>query len=616
MAPYFPLVQSSGSGKTKLLFAAHQSFGSQPSPQYKSFLVLCTPVTLPTRPSIYTHTLTLPVSSLTLQEQREKLYRVLDDIIKPSQRDDIIEPSQRELERELKYIIFFDEAQFLLMDNDAFLFRCVRWWLRMERGDKKVVAVFTGTTSGLGNYYKDRPLHSGSSRNPNSSYVDSGTELYEPFLDLCTTGIFAPRKRLEASSSSGTDFQRAVPYGRPLFALLQQNNLLTEQAESAILKRMVLSETSWFDDDLACLSILSTRVQIGQTSLSVASQLVKKGYANLTYFSAKARTAQIAYFPDPVCARLAMCVMDPAWSLEVDTFKFQGHAKKKWSEKIIRIMSSGLCRPHKGDLGEVAAALFLLFCGDELRAKEPTSSSTKTTTSKPDYRRFSIPLNDYVSHAILQSDCNPEIAPPSSPSNIELEGQLNFIQVCRDHFRPGSFAEHFDPKYLAWLYAAGCGCYVYSGCPAIDLVVPILRNDGVFVPMVVSVKARRSYCSSETESSFQTMKDILEKESPTGGVCVLFLIGLDNPVPSHVKETSDSSSSILICLTENDAFGLSNVVTQTTIDGDAVSEVFTSHPFLHPRVKTEPEALFRRTPNKEAKQYCTDLHVAFEGITD
>jgi hypothetical protein len=66
----------------------------------------------------------------------------------------------------------------------------------------------------------------------------------------------------------------------------------------------------------SCLSILATRVQMGQMSTETAYLLVSKGYANLVGFSNPGKV-QICYFPDPVCARLAMAMMDENWFMKL-----------------------------------------------------------------------------------------------------------------------------------------------------------------------------------------------------------------------------------------------------------------------------------------------------------
>jgi hypothetical protein len=84
-----------------------------------------------------------------------------------------------------------------------------------------------------------------------------------------------------------SDYERAIPYGRPLFAVLQKNGQLTDQTEFNVLRKMLLGQTTnWSNDVKSCLSILGTRLQMGQTSTMLASDLVTDGYAVLSHYVA------------------------------------------------------------------------------------------------------------------------------------------------------------------------------------------------------------------------------------------------------------------------------------------------------------------------------------------
>ena len=126
--------------------------------------------------------------------------------------------------------------------------------------------------------------------------------------------------------------------------------------------------------------MLATRVQMGSTAFGVVSDLVAKGYANLTHFTRNEATAPVAHmchFPDPVCARLAMCLMDDTWKSKGPSVSFGGLENTFWVAKMQEIFSTGLCRPPTGDFGEVLLALYLLLCGDVLRK-----------AAGADYRKF------------------------------------------------------------------------------------------------------------------------------------------------------------------------------------------------------------------------------------
>jgi hypothetical protein len=655
MAPYFPCVQSSGMGKTKLLSEAHRQFmkGGEKNNETKddtknqkrkkgdddgsliqktsSALILCrlnSPVH-DDKPDIYTHVLVVPqeLTDDTRNYICEKLNTILAEILSKEQTTATTANTPTESVAKSKVVFFVDEAQHLLT-NDAFGFRCVRWWLRSTgRPDKtQVAAVFAGTSSGLANFYRDDPVVTQYSRDANSQYCLSGSKLFEPFFDLCTIGVFVKRTQSAPADAHESDYARAIPYGRPLFALLQQHVPLTTENERVILRRMTLSVHAWFEDDQACLSVLGTRVQMGQTSISIASQLVKKGYANLTYFCGPAQIAQIAYMPDPVCARLAMCVMDPAWKMEGELC---GREKKLWSAKMGAIISTGLCRPHKGNAGEIASALYLLFCGDMLRAslcKPPDS-----------YHTFQVPVLQFLQVAFksVGYSASTNASEYSASTNASTtKASVSFIQVCRSHARPSS-SKMFMSSSLEWLYHAACACYCYEGCPAIDWYAPICcfeEGEPYFVPLAVSVKARRKMSKPERIAALAAMRTEVAGGPLKVGICVLFLIGLDNPksiesgfysdkgekidTPNELKMSS--IWNVQVSVQSDDTFGLSDVVTQTTLDGDATAEVYTSHGFLHAYSRTEGTfnvaSLLRKTkPNKES-DYITELCEAFGQI--
>jgi hypothetical protein len=375
MAPYFALIQSSGMGKTKLFFEFNNICESNKEIECK--IVLCTNSNfLEYYPPFIREVLLVsfrsPSSAAAIR------YAIVDRM------KDLIEKCKKG-----KLVLLFDESQFLLEDH-GFVFRCIRWWLRQREGRAiQVVAVFAGTTSRLANLCReDQP--SIFSQDARMNLDSGGKQLYPPFFDLCTIGIFVTSDPLAIIPNGTTDYDKAIPYGRPLFALIHQKRELNLQSEANILWRMLLSDTNWRNNRRAWLNILGTRVQMGQTSLEVTSDLISKGYANLTSFAypfvVGAPVAEMCYFPDPVCARLAMGLMDKAWSLEGSVNS--GEDKTTWMSWATQLFSTGLCHPQNGDLGEVAAALYMLFCGDVLRSKlRPTNQQNKSL-----YKTFSVEL--------------------------------------------------------------------------------------------------------------------------------------------------------------------------------------------------------------------------------
>jgi hypothetical protein len=134
-----------------------------------------------------------------------------------------------------------------------------------------------------------------------------------PFITLTTIAVLQPTRAIPNQS----DYDKTICYRRPLFAKLHEKNEL-EAKLGTILRRLLLDTGKdgfdWSKQSESCLSVLATRVKMGSTNIDVASQLVGKGYANLKGITSN--FAKFVYMPDPVCARLAMCMMDENWRFE------------------------------------------------------------------------------------------------------------------------------------------------------------------------------------------------------------------------------------------------------------------------------------------------------------
>ncbi|KAG7367724.1 hypothetical protein IV203_030395 [Nitzschia inconspicua] len=374
VAPYFCFIQSSGMGKTKLLYE-YRKQKKFLAKNVESKLILVGNVhTDPMSESIYDakYAASTPknadskrnISDEQLNEEAQKIYNRLDTLV----------TNDLKWENNTTFrVLLFDEAQFLLKDEfgmKAFQFRCVRMWLRKVQ-DYKYVAVFTGTNSGLANFAMetDREIEPpSSSRRMNGDWklMPKGSILFPHFVMLTTIGCQFQINRTLKSSSDCSEYNNAIIHGRPLFSIMNDHGDLEAKLPN-ILRRMLLfrggekGKVNWEMNLNAWFSILATRVQMGITSIAVASDLVAKGYANLTHVSPG--FAHFTYLPDPVCARLAMGMMSDMWELG----NIKGRSPSDWVGKLGQIYSSGLCQPEKGDFGEVLAALYFLLCGDVLR---------------------------------------------------------------------------------------------------------------------------------------------------------------------------------------------------------------------------------------------------------
>jgi hypothetical protein len=269
------------------------------------------------------------------------------------------------------HVSLFDESQMLLETHyeiQAFLFRCIRAWLcKKQKGT--TIGVFSGTSSAILNFTIQTDLLTDDNFDATQpsrglkdykDYFSRGSKTFEPLFTLTTTAVLKQMDQRRDQSEYG----KSIPYGRPLFAKMHENDRLEQNIET-ILRRLLLDTGKecfqWRNEKKSWLSVLATRVQMGSTNLAVASNLVAKGYANLT--GVYQNFASFVFMPDPVCARLAMCMLDENWRLG----SLKGKSTNWWSQAVKSLYSTGLCLPDKGTVGEVLTALYFRFCCDECR---------------------------------------------------------------------------------------------------------------------------------------------------------------------------------------------------------------------------------------------------------
>ena len=123
----------------------------------------------------------------------------------------------------------------------------MRLWLR-ERRKIHVVAVFAGTNPRFANFLvetdEDLTRYVSSSRVApikTRSYYPKGKNLYPPFHRLTTMGSclhLLDEANKPNMATPLSDYQRAVYYGRPLFALLATINQLDNNLP-LVLRRML-----------------------------------------------------------------------------------------------------------------------------------------------------------------------------------------------------------------------------------------------------------------------------------------------------------------------------------------------------------------------------------------
>jgi uncharacterized protein Usg len=515
IGPYFPMIQSSGMGKTRLFVALQQRIRDENEAKIQGkkslshcFMILCQfGLNLQEyKEECFQTTIKLGSSDSISEETRNKIVHILNTLTSSISKDD-------------KVILLFDEAQNLLKIEKSFAFRCIRWWLReIDENRPHVVAVFAGTTSALTNFFLEDDVVGKFSRGGHSpNYWNwpgkiSPQNVYPPFFRICTNGCLGS---LEQKSTAINDFQIAALYGRPLFAFLQSEGRLVQgQILETVLTRMTLDIKVWLKDDKCLYSILGTRIQMGMTaSFHFASDLIANGYANLVYFDANEKggtvgpVSQVAFFPDPVCAALAMGLMSPGWMFcsSQNSMTWEGQEPSFWSRETMRLFSKGLCFPPKGDTGEIMVALYMLFCGDSIRMEKG-----------PQIDFFSVPLLQWYMKMKHPNDEHPN-DDYHTDQGLTPVMTVSFIQICRNYFRELRWN---DQKSLERMYDSGVGWYMYKSCPAIDLMCAIRsgpKEKYTYHPLLVSVKCWSDFDTGKMESSifdmFEFLKEIRDSEN-------------------------------------------------------------------------------------------------------
>jgi hypothetical protein len=306
---------------------------------------------------------------------------------------------------------------------------------------------------------------------------------------------------------------------------------------------------------------------------------------------------------DPVCARLAMCLMDEDYRKEIPqelapVDPVDGMNKKWWTTKLREIFSSGLVSPAKGDFGEVVVALYMLFCGDLLR-----KSINNKDTSKQPYSQFSVPLDAWLQLMVSGGGNGSEV------SFEESKVSLGFIQFGRNSLRSYAYSwtRLKDQPFLKHIYESGIAFYTYQACPLIDMVVPlrirkVIDGDDVgdtrpgteyeYVPMLISVKCQQNFSQKQAQDECNAMKERAETANMNKAVCLLIVFGSneDSQYSGDIGmiDVSETVSGLVlegvvskaIRIPSGDVFGLTAAFNDMTPTAQVETELITSHPFL------------------------------------
>jgi hypothetical protein len=297
--------------------------------------------------------------------------------------------------------------------------------------------------------------------------------------------------------------------------------------------------------------------------------------------------------------------------------------------------------PEKGDIGEIMAALYMLFCGDLLRQ-----------AGDKFLRKFSVLLRDWYGKMK-----NNNSQPKAILGNSVLM-DVNFIQVCRNYFRAHSWKTQ---KALELMYASATAIYVYPGCEAIDLVAAVrvmVNGKPYYHPMLVSVKCWMQMSKKAIGEAMDNMKKLLaniregetQDEDTVGNrdqesgeldgfqvnsnevidqnpsecppsLCLLLLIGAPRPPNVTDEFNSDDLGRFpqedtfrMISVPSVDEFGISNAVREIT-NVQEMTEIFASHRFVYAEDGTDDEKqkniLRRQRPSIAVTSFVKNLFSAF-----
>jgi hypothetical protein len=390
------------------------------------------------------------------------------------------------------------------------------------------------------------------------------------------------------------------------------------------------------------VSIWATRVQIGNTKEILADTLVSKGYAHLTTYMGTTQddglhpAFSLSYLPDPVCARLAMCMMTKNFTLTGAGETFKGKSKQDWVNKLGKVLSSGMCGPQKGDLGEMMCATYLLFVGDELRERE-----------NGDFSTFSIPVDQWVGELLRKESAKMK----TGAEEMETEGEdvpcctVNFIQFCRNSLRFG-LKDVCQQKYLKFLYESCCATYAFESCPLYDAVAAIRTSANTYVPLIITMKTCDKFSTgsavklidSIVQQLFQieqqkalvlvvvldhgkdtqdTTKEEISPQGETRGGHNTWQQAAAASRMATVKECDKKIVSRIVTIPTNDRFNLTKLVHTMTGKEDA-GKLFSSHSFVgvfekkkitgcRKNNRRETDALLTKGTTKEVQEKLSKL---------
>jgi hypothetical protein len=291
--------------------------------------------------------------------------------------------------------------------------------------------------------------------------------------------------------------------------------------------------------------------------------------------------------------------MVDGWQFESSPVIYRGKHPKTWMKKAEEFYSNGIASPPKGDIGEIAGALYMFFCVDVLRY-----SLDKTMLT------LRVPFEDWV--------C--KLLNPDSSNLFPKESDLfvNIMQVCQNSLRNTDIFLQEKHVLSDW-FNAGLAFYAPNQNFAYDIIAPIGvisegQNDpDQFIPMIIQVKNWADVSPSNVIEFFAKIDDVFKKAGVETGVFIILMVGLDDPIKiqhfelnkqidvqnsnllDEYKSTqsfnervamwrqnvvTDNQGSILkmcIAVPKDDCFGVHHFSTTVALSSNHCSEIYSSN---------------------------------------
>jgi len=305
---------------------------------------------------------------------------------------------------------------------------------------------------------------------------------------------------------------------------------------------------------------------------------------------------------DPVCACLAMAIMDPTWSIRFTsspsddrTTVIEGKGKQYWLEQLKWVVSNGFCCPQKKEVQKLLVALYLLFCGDSLRRQRDT-----------DYMTFSVPLHEWIRLLLAggksQADTDQKMSEDSKTGP-----SVSFIQVCHNSVDTYGFDWSYlcHEPFLKRLYEAGTAFYTFPDCPLIHMVAPIrfvdphdkiqkdtrelgLKHD-TYSPLLISIQSHDACKPKDAIEMCEAALRQLEKVDCQRALFLLILLGpmAETDYGDYRLKEDDATALFeekgclarILCMPASETFGVSKTLALLTQPLQS-SEVYASHSFV------------------------------------